>query len=150
MHFEQCIEQSPLDRCLSRQHMQQINSSCSKLSFYWICFSKEEQMIYENIVFFIYKNFNRRRKLTSERANEGWNYSFRLSITRNFWNGLIVLSNRVVACARGSKLLARRRGEWFVVVVKHVFSFDWFDDGEDKNGFRTNVLDDIGVSRCSL
>ena len=59
----------------------------------------------------------------------------------------MVLSNRVVACARGSKLLARRRGEFVpVVVVKQVFSFD----GDGKNGFRTKVVEPIGVSRCSL
>jgi hypothetical protein len=51
---------------------------------------------------------------------------------------LIVLSNKVVVCARGSKLLARRRGE-FVVVVKQVFSFD----GDGKSGLRTNVVDAI-------
>jgi hypothetical protein len=61
---------------------------------------------------------------------------------------LIVLSNKVVACARGSKLLARRRGEFIpvVVVVKQAFSFD----GDGKNGLRTNVVEPIGVSRCSL
>jgi hypothetical protein len=36
---------------------------------------------------------------------------------------LIVLSNNVVACARGSKLLARRLGE-LIVVVKQVLSLD--------------------------
>jgi hypothetical protein len=50
---------------------------------------------------------------------------------------LIVLSNKVVVCARGSKLLARRRGEF--VVVKQVFSFV----GDGKSGLRTNVVEAI-------